>query len=245
MFHQSLRTPTDSLTWEYISTTRWLGMDGCVRYARMDQKRRLQSFALQQGMQHMPCHPSWDKGRIRRCKSKCDRCWVETYAIIPHCSFSHLKQYDNSSYSLASKILEYNSQVQQPLSADEPDLKSLLKEYENQRWLPTTSITAKAAFLGKLYTTKVVSCWLWYPRIMHTHSTPPCTIVWWRLLGSWPISFLKLSVSHLFNAFYSESTIISKYCYLLLVIFSDAFFFTMVSLLGSLVYHNDLDTLLK
>jgi len=59
------------------------------------------------------------------------------------------------SYSLASKIHEYNSQVQQlpdinDPSSSVPDLKALLKEYENRRWLPTTSITAKAAFLGYL-----------------------------------------------------------------------------------------------
>jgi len=59
------------------------------------------------------------------------------------------------SYSLAAKIFEYNSLVQQPLDGNDPsspklDLKTLLKEYENKRWLPTTSITAKAALLGYL-----------------------------------------------------------------------------------------------
>lgn len=52
------------------------------------------------------------------------------------------------SCSLASKIFEYNAQVQE--SQGDADLKALLKEYENQRWLPTTSITAKAALLGYL-----------------------------------------------------------------------------------------------
>eukprot|EP00571_Detonula_confervacea_P003033 CAMPEP_0172315074 /NCGR_PEP_ID=MMETSP1058-20130122/24039_1 /TAXON_ID=83371 /ORGANISM="Detonula confervacea, Strain CCMP 353" /LENGTH=599 /DNA_ID=CAMNT_0013029069 /DNA_START=1 /DNA_END=1800 /DNA_ORIENTATION=+ len=57
------------------------------------------------------------------------------------------------SCSLAAKIIEYNSQVQEPQGINDPskpDLKRLLKEYESQRWLPTTSITAKAAFLGYL-----------------------------------------------------------------------------------------------
>ena len=66
------------------------------------------------------------------------------------------------SYTLAAKIHEYNTQFEQLqyLSDDDDDssitiqqlsnLKTLLKEYENRRWMPTTSITAKAAFLGYL-----------------------------------------------------------------------------------------------
>ena len=63
------------------------------------------------------------------------------------------------SYTLAAKIHEYNTQFEQLqyLSDDDSsntklqsDLKTLLKEYENRRWMPTTSITAKAAFLGYL-----------------------------------------------------------------------------------------------
>lgn len=65
-----------------------------------------------------------------------------------------LHELSRSSCSLASKILEYNSQVEQPLDSNDPsskpDLARLLKEYENRRWLPTTSITAKAALLGEL-----------------------------------------------------------------------------------------------
>lgn len=53
------------------------------------------------------------------------------------------------SCSLAAKIFEYNSQVSST-SSSKPDLKALLKEYENRRWLPTTSITVKAALLGYL-----------------------------------------------------------------------------------------------
>jgi len=65
-------------------------------------------------------------------------------------------------YMLASKIYEYNEQIQMQQtraslnggeseeSLVEPNLKSLLKEYEHRRWLPTTSITAKAALLGYL-----------------------------------------------------------------------------------------------
>ena len=52
------------------------------------------------------------------------------------------------SCSLAAKIFEYNSQVS--TSSSEADLKALLKDYENRRWLPTTSITIKAALLGYL-----------------------------------------------------------------------------------------------
>jgi 2-polyprenyl-6-methoxyphenol hydroxylase-like FAD-dependent oxidoreductase len=65
------------------------------------------------------------------------------------------------SYTLAAQIHEYNTQFEQLqyLSDDDSssntkqqqtDLKTLLKEYENKRWMPTTSITAKAAFLGYL-----------------------------------------------------------------------------------------------
>ena len=52
-----------------------------------------------------------------------------------------------SSVALATKVLDYNVRVSQSRN---PDLKAALKEYENQRWLPTTSITAKAALLGYL-----------------------------------------------------------------------------------------------
>lgn len=51
---------------------------------------------------------------------------------------------------LSSKIFQYNSQFQQTSDAETVDLKLLLKEYENRRWLPTASITAKSAFLGYL-----------------------------------------------------------------------------------------------
>jgi salicylate hydroxylase len=61
------------------------------------------------------------------------------------------------SYVLASKIHEYNCQIRQPSQSNDGlsnnrSLKTLLKEYENMRWLPTASITAKAAFLGYLET---------------------------------------------------------------------------------------------
>ncbi|EED95695.1 predicted protein [Thalassiosira pseudonana CCMP1335] len=62
-------------------------------------------------------------------------------------------------YLLAEKVFEYNDQVEQysPVvrggeSTAEPNLKALLNEYEKRRWLPTTSITAKAAGLGYLET---------------------------------------------------------------------------------------------
>jgi hypothetical protein len=45
----------------------------------------------------------------------------------------------------------YNKQFKQSSTeSDNVDLKALLKEYENRRWLPTASITAKSAFLGYL-----------------------------------------------------------------------------------------------
>lgn len=50
---------------------------------------------------------------------------------------------------LSNTILLYNKQFKQS-SIDIVDLKALLKEYENRRWLPTASITAKSAFLGYL-----------------------------------------------------------------------------------------------
>ena len=51
---------------------------------------------------------------------------------------------------MAAKILEYNSQIQNSDPYSKPDLKTSLREYESRRWLPTTSITAKAAILGYL-----------------------------------------------------------------------------------------------
>jgi hypothetical protein len=57
---------------------------------------------------------------------------------------------------LASKIHQFNKQLNPVASSSEtpssPNLKALLKEYEHMRWLPTSSITAKAAFLGYLET---------------------------------------------------------------------------------------------
>lgn len=52
---------------------------------------------------------------------------------------------------LSNTILLYNKQFKQSSTeSDNVDLKALLKEYENRRWLPTASITAKSAFLGYL-----------------------------------------------------------------------------------------------
>ena len=52
---------------------------------------------------------------------------------------------------LSSKVIQYNSQFQQSSTEEEKkDLKVLLKEYENRRWMPTASITAKSALLGYL-----------------------------------------------------------------------------------------------
>lgn len=53
------------------------------------------------------------------------------------------------SYSLAKKILDFNNAVE---TDQKCDLQTLLKEYERARWLPTTSITGKAAILGYLET---------------------------------------------------------------------------------------------
>jgi salicylate hydroxylase len=60
-------------------------------------------------------------------------------------------------YCLASKIYQYNAQVEgrwTPESEGEQPkkMKSLIREYERTRWIPTTSITAKAAVLGYLET---------------------------------------------------------------------------------------------
>jgi salicylate hydroxylase len=53
------------------------------------------------------------------------------------------------SYSLAQKIVDFNK----ALGTEAPlDLQAVLKEYEKSRWLPTTSITGKAAILGYLET---------------------------------------------------------------------------------------------
>lgn len=64
----------------------------------------------------------------------------------------------DSSCALAAKIFEYNYDVEHLSSSSdtageiiptEPDLKAYLKEYESLRWLPTTSLTVKAAILGE------------------------------------------------------------------------------------------------
>jgi hypothetical protein len=68
----------------------------------------------------------------------------------------------SSSCTLAAKIFEYNYEVahlsSMSLSSSsftavetdqQPDLKTYLKEYERLRWLPTTSLTVKAAILGE------------------------------------------------------------------------------------------------
>jgi hypothetical protein len=64
----------------------------------------------------------------------------------------------DSSCALAANIFEYNYEVEHPSSSSdtageiiltEPDLKTYLKEYEKLRWLPTTSLTVKAAILGE------------------------------------------------------------------------------------------------
>jgi 2-polyprenyl-6-methoxyphenol hydroxylase-like FAD-dependent oxidoreductase len=53
-------------------------------------------------------------------------------------------------FCLAQKIQMYNSQID---TESEQDLRPILKkEYEAVRWIPTTSITAKAAILGYLET---------------------------------------------------------------------------------------------
>lgn len=60
-------------------------------------------------------------------------------------------------YCLAKKIFEYNARVTSDFSAPKSgegakDMKSLLKDYEQTRWAPTTSISLKAGFLGYLET---------------------------------------------------------------------------------------------
>jgi hypothetical protein len=66
----------------------------------------------------------------------------------------------DSSCALAAKIFEYNFEVEYPSSTSasssgeitshtQPDLKKNLKEYERVRWMPTTSLTVKAAILGE------------------------------------------------------------------------------------------------
>jgi 2-polyprenyl-6-methoxyphenol hydroxylase-like FAD-dependent oxidoreductase len=63
-------------------------------------------------------------------------------------------------YCLASKIFQHNANVlskndlshEDEVKAKAKSLVRLLKEYETTRWLPTTSITLKSAFLGYLET---------------------------------------------------------------------------------------------
>lgn len=62
-------------------------------------------------------------------------------------------------YCLAKNIYEHNSRslgtyerpsLEEGETEEEVSLKKLLKEYERQRWATTTSISAKAGFLGYL-----------------------------------------------------------------------------------------------
>jgi len=67
-------------------------------------------------------------------------------------------------YTLAKKVFQHNANCVMAASGEMPEsrensedvallpLRALLKEYERIRWLPTASITAKAAFLGYLET---------------------------------------------------------------------------------------------
>jgi len=58
-------------------------------------------------------------------------------------------------YSLATAIFEHNANVEiicEDTNDDVKDLGALLRDYERKRWFPTTSITAKAIFLGYLET---------------------------------------------------------------------------------------------
>ena len=82
----------------------------------------------------------------------------------------------DSSCALAAKIFEYNFEVEYPSSTSasssgeitshtQPDLKTYLKEYERVRWLPTTSLTVKAAILGERPT---IFSW-----IGHVHHSAP------------------------------------------------------------------------
>eukprot|EP00804_Cyclotella_cryptica_P006118 CCRYP_010738-RA/>CCRYP_010738-RA protein AED:0.07 eAED:0.07 QI:0/0.75/0.6/0.8/1/0.8/5/289/568 len=72
-------------------------------------------------------------------------------------------------FVLASQIHRYNNEVQLragmiqniDITPADLNLKDVLKEYEHMRWLPTTLITAKAAFLGYL---EIGSGWAGYFR---------------------------------------------------------------------------------
>jgi salicylate hydroxylase len=55
-------------------------------------------------------------------------------------------------YSLAEKVHRYNSELLSSEGTGDQSIRPLLKEYENTRWIPTTSITAKASILGYLET---------------------------------------------------------------------------------------------
>ena len=55
-------------------------------------------------------------------------------------------------YSLASKVCRFNRGLQVGEELGDQTIQTLLQEYENARWIPTTSITAKATILGYLET---------------------------------------------------------------------------------------------
>jgi len=57
---------------------------------------------------------------------------------------------------LATKIFEFNAFESRKLSSNDSSVEisfaTMLKDYENLRWNPTSSITAKSIFLGYLET---------------------------------------------------------------------------------------------
>lgn len=77
---------------------------------------------------------------------------------------SNHRQAIQDAYTLATKVFKHNANCVTAASGEisgsreKSDdvallpLRALLKEYERIRWLPTASITAKAAFLGYLET---------------------------------------------------------------------------------------------
>ncbi len=101
---------------------------------------------------------------------KCLKKMHNLYMSIVSSSSAHTLHF--SAFVLASQIHRYSSEVQlhagtslqkNAMAPHDLNLKAFLKEYEHVRWLPTASITAKAAFLGYL---EIGSGWAGYFRLV-------------------------------------------------------------------------------
>jgi 2-polyprenyl-6-methoxyphenol hydroxylase-like FAD-dependent oxidoreductase len=90
----------------------------------------------------------WTKGIPNTAGCRAVLCGDSAHSMPPFLG-QGANQAVQDAYSLAQKIFDFNKAIETETPLD---LQSLFKEYERSRWLPTTSITGKAAILGYLET---------------------------------------------------------------------------------------------